>query len=473
VELLRGGREIKPEPFAPRKPVAAPAASTAAIRGARSPNSAAFAVAVRLAFSLSYSRIGTKTCLRRTRRHVRACSSPACRADAPWEPGRGSPITGFGEDAVSMPRLGPFLRLRSRPAVRATPRYRPHLEALEDRLVPSAGVRTPSQGEDESTAEAMTDPLHVVTYNLDAGSDLVPLAAASSPADLPAAVSRVWADVRASNIPERALTLAREIAQADPDVAAIQEAALWTVNGLPRFDFLGLLRQDLRARGRPFLVAAGEAVDVFRLTDAAGEQIGYQDRTVILVNAGMASRGFRVAAPTGGTFASHRTIQLGGPGGMTLSLPGTWASARIVNTQNPDHTFQMVTVHLDDADPTVSDAQARQLVAGPAQTPLPIVVAGDFGAQGPFLDSYAEMGVSFYDTWRVDHPGAAGLAATAADPSLRDPVRDLQEHRDMIWIKTLLEVKHTHPLGAGPSDRTPSGLLPSDHLGVEAGVILD
>jgi endonuclease/exonuclease/phosphatase family metal-dependent hydrolase len=318
----------------------------------------------------------------------------------------------------------------------------------------------------------MSDPVHVLTYNLDAGSDLAPLQVAASPQALPGAVSEVWADVQASNIPERALTLAREIARANPDVVGVQEAALWTVNGATRFDFLRLLQRDLRARGRPFLVGAAEFVNVFQLPDAAGEQIGYQDRTVLLVNAGMAGRNFRVVHPTGGTFTAHRELLAGGPNGMALPLLGTWACARFINTENPDHGFELVTVHLDPFDPSVSGAQAEQLIAGPAQTLLPLVVAGDFGAQGPGRDSYTHMvAADFYDTALVDHPGLGGSTATA--PSLRDPVRNLQEHRDVVWIKTLLTVKRTSQVGVDPPDRTPSGLLPSDHAGVLADVILD
>ena len=374
---------------------------------------------------------------------------------------------------MPLPRLAQLLGFRPRPAARATPAYRPRLEALEQRLVPSAPERPFFRHEPESPAEDATDPLDVVTYNVDAGSHLAPLLAASSPQDLPAAVSQVWAEVQASDIPGRAGVLAREIARAGPDVVGLQEVAVWSVNGAPRYDFLQLLKHDLRARGQHYGVVSREAVTVFQMPDAAGDQIGFVDQTVILANAGMAGRDFVTAHPAHGAFTAQRTVQLGGPQGPVLTLPGTWASVNFINTQNIFHTFRFVTVQLDGVDPAVNAGQAAELLAGPGHTGLPLLLTGDFGFPADGSAPYAGLGQGgFIDAWLVHHGADPG--ATSADPDLRDPVRNLQARTDLVFFVAGVDINEITAslLGFRASDRTPGGLLPSDHAGLHDLLLL-
>jgi hypothetical protein len=373
---------------------------------------------------------------------------------------------------VSLARLGQLLGFRPRPSTRATPAYRPRLEALEDRLLPS-GLRPVARGEDESPAEDATDGLDVVTYNVDAGSNLAPLLAASSPQDLPAAMSQVWAEVQASDIPGRAHVLAREIAVAGPDVVGLQEAGVWTVNGAARFNFLRLLQRDLQARGRPYVLVSRQAANVFDLPDAAGERIGYVDQTVVLADAGMVARDFRMLHPHHGTFAAQRTVQVGGPQGPVLALPGTWACIDFVNTENPQHTFRFVSAHLDGADPGVNGAQAAELLAGPGRAGEAVVLAGDFGFPAGVSPSYAQvLQGGFNDAWMPHHAAEPGL--TSADPELHDSPRNLQARTDFVFFSVGVDMSDVTAslLGFRPSDRTPGGLLPSDHAGVHDLLLL-
>ena len=74
---------------------------------------------------------------------------------------------------------------------------RPRLEALEDRSLPSAA-----------------GGISVMTYNLNEGTDFIPLLSAARPQDVPAAVTQTFSQVASSNIPDRAMALARVIARA-------------------------------------------------------------------------------------------------------------------------------------------------------------------------------------------------------------------------------------------------------------------
>jgi endonuclease/exonuclease/phosphatase family metal-dependent hydrolase len=347
------------------------------------------------------------------------------------------------------------------------------LEELEKRLVPTRGERPFFTHEPDSAAEDATDPLNVITYNIDAGSHLAPLLAAPTLQALPGAVSQVWAEVLASDIPGRALVLAREIARADPDVVALQEVAVWTVNGAPRLDFLNLLCRDLRALGERFAAVSVETANVFQMPDAAGAQIGLLDQTVVLANSKIFGRDFVTARPAHGVFSAARTVQVGGPQGAVLTLPGTWASVDFVNTDSPWHTFRFVSVHLDGVDPAVNAAQAAELVGGPARTGLAEILAGDFGFQADGSAPYApSLQNTFLDAWLPHH--AADPGPTAADPDLRDPVRSLQARTDLVFFVTGVDIDEVTAslLGFRATDRTPGGLLPSDHAGVHDLLLL-
>jgi hypothetical protein len=334
-------------------------------------------------------------------------------------------------------------------------------------------VASPIAGENESDAEQNTDNLDVVTYNVDAGSRLAPLLAAPSPQDLPAATSQVWAEVQASRIPERAVALARQIAWDTPDVVGLQDVATWTVNGVPRVDFLRQIQQSLRARGQHYVVVARDPVNVFQLPDAAGEQIGYIDQTVILANSAVGGRGFRMVHSTGGTFPSAREVQIGGAQGPVLTLPGAWALIDFVNSQEPDHAFRFLTARLDSADPAVNAAQGSELLAGPANVNLPVVMGGDFGGLTVGLRAYQQIGLAGYrDAWLRKHAAQAGF--TSAEPDLRAPGLALQTRSDQVFIKQGWDMADVNAflLGTEPSDRTRTGLWPSDHAGLLARLLL-
>src|SRR5712691_1071059 len=76
-------------------------------------------------------------------------------------------------------------------------------------------------------ALASDSKVKVMTRNLYLGADLTPVIAATTPAEFLAAVSAVFAEVQATNFPERAKRLAVEIDKDKPLLIGLQEVAMW------------------------------------------------------------------------------------------------------------------------------------------------------------------------------------------------------------------------------------------------------
>jgi hypothetical protein len=143
----------------------------------------------------------------------------------------------------------------------------------------------------------------------------------------------------------------------------------------------------------------------------------------------------------------------------------------LVNTVDGDHTFRFITARLDDHDPGVAAEQAGELLAGPAQAQIQEAITGDFGFPAGST-AYEEMLLAggYYDTWMRRDAGLPGF--TSGEPSLADPVRELQARTDFLFIRDGFTTGPVALLGTLPGDRVPSGLWPSDHAGLQNDLIL-
>jgi endonuclease/exonuclease/phosphatase family metal-dependent hydrolase len=327
-------------------------------------------------------------------------------------------------------------------------RSRPALEALEDRLLLSgSGVG-------------------VMTYNLNEGTDFLPLLAIASPQDVPAAVSATYQQVVASNIPERALGLAQVIAKDQPAVAGLQESAQYAVNGTVTYDLLTSLLTDLAVMGQHYGIVAFAPTFAAQAPDAQGDIIGFQDENVIIARTDLPSAQLTLTNPQESLFTAHASLNIGG---TSLALTRSWAS---VDVTSQGQTFRFVNAHLEDFDPNVRTAQAQELLAGPANTALPVVLSGDFNSPaaplGPDSGAYsAILAGGFTDTWSQAHPGAPGYTWGDGDPS--DPNRPLTERIDLIFVRGGVSVADVTRAGGDATDRT-GGFWPSDHDAV-AGTV--
>jgi endonuclease/exonuclease/phosphatase family metal-dependent hydrolase len=321
-------------------------------------------------------------------------------------------------------------------------------------------------------------PLTVMTRNLDAGTDYGPSFAATTPTEFIQAATTEWQEIVASDIPERAAGIAAEIAATLPDVVSLQEATLFRTGPLyfdgglhataVAYDQLGSLMSSLAADGvRYRVVGELDEFDV-EVPTFLGFDVRATDREAMLVRADLSPTVLSVA----NVMAGHYATLLTAPTAVgAITIPRGWISADVTSL---GRTTRVIGTHLEPLesagpDPTaVADAQAEELLAGPAATDLPVVLAGDFNTGPGVSPTYDVLiGGGLTDTWTATEPGDPGYTLPLhhedpADASATPSVRiDLVLERGLVPKTDVI-------VGDTPADLTPSGLWPSDHAGVVA-----
>lgn len=330
-----------------------------------------------------------------------------------------------------------------------------------------------------SAASAANPPaeLRVLTRNLYLGADLAPVLAATSQQGLVAAVTAAYANVQATNFPERAEALADEIADSDPHLVGLQEAVLWrsqTPSGPGsathvEYDFLKILLKALADRGEHYKVVGkvtvGSDFEAPRSTPNGLQDIRLTDRDVLL-----ARKDVSVTHAQTGRFQAFLPIcrpVLGCPPNPPLRIERGWVAA---DATLHGRTARIVTTHLEPVSATVQEAQAGELLTGPLNTTLPTVLLGDLNSasDGSGTQSYSRLlAAGFTDAWTATRHHNLGLTCCQA-PDLRNPFSTLTRRIDYVLFRGHITARTARTVGDTQADRTPSGLWPSDHAGVKS-----
>jgi hypothetical protein len=112
-------------------------------------------------------------------------------------------------------------------------------------------------------------------------------------------------------------------------------------------------------------------------------------------------------------------------------------------------------------------AQASELLTGPASTSLPVILVGDFNsrADGTGTATYGLLrGAGFDDAWSQTHPNEPGNTF-GHDADLRNTTVNFTQRIDLVLYRGDLRALGADVVGDELSDRTSSGLWPSDHGG--------
>lgn len=314
----------------------------------------------------------------------------------------------------------------------------------------------------------------VMTYNMDAGTDFLYLLDPSTP--LPQAVQLTVEEVMATDFAGRAASMADQIGAAAPDLVALQEVTLWEMmSGHRRVqvvaDQLALLTAALEAKGLHYTV-----VTVERLTDLSVPlsdtlTIRYVDRDAVLVRSDAGRDALKISNIQAAKYAATIDVL-----GMFEQVNG-WISMDV--TAGP-RRFRFFATHLESPlapDDSTQLAQANELIALMNDSPLPVILAGDFnsdaaGGIGGGPDRTASAGLlrdnGYADAWKT-------LGMNESDgftwplffeDGWEDRGYSLPSERiDLIFLKgvepvTIERVGVTQP-------------FPSDHAGVVATLLLE
>jgi hypothetical protein len=330
----------------------------------------------------------------------------------------------------------------------------------------------------------------VMTRNLFLGADLGPAIEAPSIPEAIDGAGEIWNEFQSTNFPERAVPLAREIERAKPDLVGLQEVALWrqqipSDGGAPPLsplpgatpattvvqDFLAILlshlkhyevvvTQDEFAGELPADADGSDATGTGPLAGFGADfDASLTMRDVILVRKGS-------KVQLGATARGHYVTRFEpNVGGIVIPVDRGWVS---VEARVGAFEFRFVNTHLEAfGDPTIREAQARELIAGPLNTAKQVILVGDLNS-----------GVERHN--EPERPGddlafraleAFGMTDNGAVQSccysdLFDPTQVFDHTVDHVLTNPGLETKEAFVTGDDPSERTPSGLWPSDHGGV-------
>jgi len=324
----------------------------------------------------------------------------------------------------------------------------------------------------------------IMTQNLYLGTDLAPVLSATTVPGLIAAATAGFAHVQATNFAARATALAKEVETAKPTLIALQEVSLFRTRAYSPYptpttfviDYLQLLLDALAARGLHYGVVAevknfDSEIPAMGLPGVTGlGLVRLTDRDVILARTDLNRGHMFLSNVQSSNFATNLTVTAAG---APLTLLRGWAS---VDVTVKGKTFRFLTTHLEPFYPPIQVIQANELLAGPGNTSLPLVFAGDFNTDADALPTEPTYGnliaAGFVDAWsQIDPLDPGYTCCEAAD--LLNATPSLDTRIDLVLLRDgfgrgnrSIAADAAEVVGGEPNDKTLAGLWPSDHAGV-------
>jgi len=326
--------------------------------------------------------------------------------------------------------------------------------------------------------------LTVMTRNLDAGSDFgYVLQAASDPNATPPqllmAITQTFQEMIASNIPDRAKRIAMEVHARQPYLIGLQEVTTLRTGpiGEPAdtvvVDGLKSLLDALTAKGLYYKVVAVQTNAVVDLpaVDASGQfiTVGFTDYDAVLARTDLSTCELKISDIEMQHFNLVLPFTVNG---RTIPFLRGWISLH-VKVRGKEYKF--VTTHLETFSPDIQAEQTQELLAGPLNSELPVILAGDLNSdanQQSWLNGPAVSileGAGFQDAWGKLRPNNRGLTwpLFAEDPP--GPATPRQRIDLILTRGDDLEAKSIFRTGLSPSVK---GVWGSDHAGVFGTFVL-
>jgi endonuclease/exonuclease/phosphatase family metal-dependent hydrolase len=302
--------------------------------------------------------------------------------------------------------------------------------------------------------------IDLATVNLYVGADFSPVLSLdpSDPnygAQLLAGVAAIYSHIQQSSFEIRADALARQIVSRAPDLVALQEVTLIRrqrpgdslFGGVvpatsPDIDYLTILMKALKRYGGHYeVVSQIEDVDVevpLLTGPSSFDDLRLTDRDVILARTDLPPGHLRTSNPQNGNFEARLPLPIG------VSVLRGWCS---IDVQVRGRYFRFINTHLEDrlpaGLPNIQLAQTAELLAGPAHTALPVILAGDFNSDAyanysPETYSLLTNGGAFSDIWQIAGGKSPGLT-WGHDAFLADMTVPFVLRLDLILVRGGLE----------------------------------
>ena len=307
------------------------------------------------------------------------------------------------------------------------------------------------------------------------------------PNNLVVAVTGIFYEMVASQPSVRIQGVAEQIAARMPDIVSVEEASLVRIQSpgdllyggkTPAtnvvYDYLQMLTEALAAQGAHYKVAAvtygfDPEMPMFNLQTGTIDDARLTDREAILVRTDLPPGQFQAANPQGGNFSNVVVTATG------LPLWYGWCSVDVfVRGQN----FRYICAHLtEETAPAIQVLEAQELLDGPANVELPVMIVGDFNADPFGRDGSIAYGLfpaaGFNDAWAVLHPEISAEGLTwGHDEYLTNPAASFDRRIDLVFYKGAGFV----PMQADVVDmelgRTQPPLWASDHASLSADFLL-
>jgi hypothetical protein len=322
----------------------------------------------------------------------------------------------------------------------------------------------------------------VMTRNADHGvlAELFAVSTAVDFNDLLLKVAAVYQAYVATDFHERAAALALEIEAIQPDLIGLQEAVLVRTQFPPdgpatpaadvAFDYVEILLDALEARGLHYEIVVQSIGWDVEMPSALGFDVRHTDREVILARADLRVSDLKLSNAQAGNFTINCQIPSSLLGPVTI-LRG-WAS---VDAKIRGKSFRFITTHLDGdclpITPYFQQAQAAELLSGPATTHLPVVFVGDLNSPGDGTSAVYNnvIAAGFSDAAVI---AGLGQVNTCCHDDLSDESSVLDQRIDFVLFRGAFRVTSATVVGDDPAGRTVSGRWPSDHAGVAAELVL-
>ena len=340
------------------------------------------------------------------------------------------------------------------------------------------------------TGEGAGQFMTLMTQNTLHGTQ-IGIVLSAPPSQIPLAVGRAYSLVPTSQPAERMARIADQIAASRPDVVGLQEAVKWlaqrpgdflignpTAASTVEFDLVALIVDALRERGVEYRVAIivdntdielpGLPQNTLPLPQNFFD-VRLVDRVAILVRSDV-----EYWNAQGGNYDAGLQLQIGP---VQKKFLRGWAS---IDVKIHGRTVRFLTTHLETQDaPPVQVAQANELLAIVAESPLPVVIAGDFNSaaneSAPPSTKTATYGTllsaGFQDAWTDAHPDDEGLTC-CHDASLVNPVVSFDQRLDLVLTRGFGRAGSGAVVGEELADFVVTNRWPSDHAGLVMAVRL-